>query len=192
MQSDADLVGEVLGGSRAAFGTLVERYERAALTIAFQVLRDREAARDAVQEAFCTAYLKLSTLRNHADFGKWLLRIARNQAISELRRRRHAPPTRTLEQSSCPTTEHRHDRLTELLLDALILLPEAERQVVLMRFFEGLSVADIAKATSRPTGTVTKQLSRAYQHLRQALTEPGPTADKVSVAEPAETGRLEA
>jgi hypothetical protein len=98
---------------------------------------------------------------------------------------------RTLEQASCPPASRRQDGLMESLLDAMVLLPEAERQVVLMRFFDGLSVADISTATGRPTGTVTKQLSRAYQHLRQALTDPDVNSDKVAAAEPVEPRGLE-
>ena len=80
MQSDSQLVSAVLDGDQTAFATLVDRYQRAARAAAFHQLGDHHAAEDAAQEAFVTAYQKLSGLRDNACFGPWLLTIVRHKA----------------------------------------------------------------------------------------------------------------
>lgn len=171
MQSDAELVALVLDGDVAAFGTLIDRYEYAVLSIALQILRDRELARDAAQEAFWKAYQKLSTLNQPNDFGSWVFQITRNHSHSALRQLHRSTHMLSLDGVS-PLLEQNQTRIdTEPLMNAVHELPDNERQVILMRFFDGLSVAEISEALERPVGTVTKQLSRAYGHLHSMLSE---------------------
>ena len=90
MLSNAELVKAVLGGDRAAFAALVQRYERAVLGVATSVLEDHHAAQDAAQEAFMVAYRRLDSLRNGSTFGAWLLRITHRQAVRMARQRSRA------------------------------------------------------------------------------------------------------
>lgn len=170
LQSDAELVGEVIQGRRASYGLLVERYERAVMATALQILRDPEKARDVAQDVFLAAYQKLATLRRPADFGSWLLTIARNRALSALRQQSRSPVILPL-MDNPPAREVESSALTSTVLDGITALPEREREVILMHYFDRLSVKDISTATGRPVGTVTKQLSRAYERLRTMLSK---------------------
>ena len=169
MKSDAEVVEAVRCGDKASFGVLVERYQRAVHVAAIGILHDEHAAEDVAQEAFVSAYKKLSDLHDGMAFGAWVLTIARRQA---LRRSRKEGRMVSLEGLAVPAGEHPDPQLDETshrLLAAVTRLPEHERQVVLLKHFSGLTVRTIGDITGRPVGTVTKQISRAYARLRKTL-----------------------
>lgn len=87
MQSDAQLVEAVLGGDRAPFAILVQRYERAVLGVALGIFRDHHAAQDVAQDAFATAFQRLGTLRRPGRFAPWILGIPRRKAIDHCHQR---------------------------------------------------------------------------------------------------------
>src|SRR5262249_57094256 len=94
-RADEEIVRAVLRGDREAFALLVSRHERAVWATAWRVLRDNHAAADAGQEAFLQAFRRLGDLRRPEQFGVWVLRIARREAI-RLARRRGRDPSRLL------------------------------------------------------------------------------------------------
>ena len=170
MRSDAELVNVIRGGDRSAYAELVRRYERTVRATALGVLDNQHAAEDAAQETFIKAYQKLGSLRDGTRFGPWLMKIARRQAIRLAKQRR--PAARTMEAIAEPADPKQNGRLddeTEHLLHTVQRLPKHERLVVMLRYFDGRSVHDIARITTRPMGTVTKQLSRAHRRLRRWL-----------------------
>jgi RNA polymerase sigma-70 factor, ECF subfamily len=174
MQVDSEIVEAVLNGNREAFAALVSRYERAVWATAWRVLRDDHAAADAAQEAFLQAFQRLGDLRKREHFGVWLLRIVRRESIRLARKRAH-DTSRSLELAGAQLL---HDRGrgsgqagafsgdAEDLLAAVARLPEHERIVIVLRYVDGHSVAEVAAALGRPIGTVTKQLSRAIERLK--------------------------
>jgi RNA polymerase sigma-70 factor (ECF subfamily) len=168
MQSDSQLVSAALQGEQAAFAMLVGRYQRAARAVAFHRIGDHHAAEDAAQEAFVAAYRKLSRLREGSLFGRWLLTIVRRQAERIARARRRDVPLEHAADVAEPE-KNRLDHDAEFLLAALMDLPERERQLLMLRHFDGHSVAAIAHIVGRPVGTVTKQLSRGHARLRERL-----------------------
>src|SRR5262249_4023897 len=85
---DAECVRRARGGDHEAFRLLVERYQGRAHRLALRILRDDEAARDAVQEAFVKAYASLDRFEERASFFTWLYRLVTNQCIDQ-RRREH-------------------------------------------------------------------------------------------------------
>src|SRR5271169_747370 len=85
---DERLVDEAIRGSSGAFGILFERHERQVFRVAYRVLRNREDAEDAAQQAFQRALVHLKTFRCQSRFSTWLMRIAINQALMLLRKRR--------------------------------------------------------------------------------------------------------
>lgn len=167
-RSDAALVSETLGGDDAAFAMLVARYERSARAICYGVLRDWHLAQDGAQDGFVSAYRNLHRLRSPSSFGPWLLTIMRRQAERIRRRRRPAAPLH-LQPEPISTAGNSTGPDTEALLAAVSALPEHERVVVTLRYFEQLDVNDIARICGRPVGTGTKQLSRAHGRLETAL-----------------------
>ncbi len=169
VQADAELVKAVLSGERKAFAELVKRYERAVRALALSVLGDSHAAEDVTQDCFVIAYEKLAELRKPEAFGGWLLKIARREAVSRGRLR---VKMASLEESKIAAAKDRDGQLDEDLqevLTAVMKLPRHERQVVMLRYFNGQSIRGISEMTGRAIGTVSKQLSRAHERLRGIL-----------------------
>jgi RNA polymerase sigma factor (sigma-70 family) len=168
-QSDDLLVRDVLDGNGVAYAELVRRHERLVHAAAWAILRDHHAAQDVTQETFVKAYRGLAGIRLRNAFGPWLLTIARRTATDVARARR-----RTV---SIPDLPHNApaDAIDEdgsaLLLAALARLPDHEQQVVLLRYFEDLPVADIAARLGGTVNTITKRLSRGLGRLRAQLKE---------------------
>jgi RNA polymerase sigma-70 factor (ECF subfamily) len=174
VQSDAELIERALAGDDRAFEVLVTRYERPVRATAVHVVKDRHLVSDVAQESFLRAYRQLGRLQRPAAFGAWLLRITHRCALDALRRRPDEVPL-ALDESRRPAPEERDGQLEEdhqQLLVAVMQLPAAERQVVLLRYFSNHTVREVAAIAGRSVGTVTKQLWRAHRRLRHMIEEP--------------------
>jgi RNA polymerase sigma-70 factor (ECF subfamily) len=134
------------------------------------VVKDRHLAGDVAQEAFLKAYHRLRALRRPAAFGGWLMQITRRCALDAARRRANQA---ALGYSAAATASNNGRLATEKqeLLTAVMQLPIGERQVVVLRYFGGHTVREVADISGRSVGTVTKQLSRAHRRLRSILKE---------------------
>jgi len=166
---DRDLVDQCLAGSPDQFRHLVRRYERVVLAHLRLRLRDAGAIEDAAQETFVRAYLNLDKLRSHDAFFSWLLGIGDRVAREWRRRDRRQDEIREAyfeQQRRAPGRRGTGARDAQRE-SALASLSEPLRQVVLLRFYADRSCADIAQALRIPIGTVTKRLSRAYEHIRR-------------------------
>lgn len=168
MQSDAQLVKACLNGDKEVFVVLVKRYERPARAVALNVLGDYHKTQDAVQDAFLRAYEKLPTLSKYSAFGPWLMKITHRCALDICQRYKGTPMETAIVQAR-ENPDGRLDERKHRLLAAVLRLPKAEKQVVMLRYFCGHSVKDVAEISERSVGTVTKQLSRAHKRLRNIL-----------------------
>lgn len=169
MQTDAELVKAILNGEKHVFAELVRRYERPVRAVAIDVLGDYHSATDVSQDAFVKDYERLTGLRKPESFGPWLMKITRRCALDSVRRR---PKETRLETNVAAAIENPNGQLDEdkqRLLAAVVKLPKAEKQAVMLRYFSDNSVNDVAEILGRSTGTVTKQLSRARVRLRKII-----------------------
>jgi RNA polymerase sigma-70 factor (ECF subfamily) len=173
VKSDSGLVKAVLNGDRQAFAVLVKRYERPVKAVALHVVGTYHAAADVSQEAFIRAYEQLARLRRADAFGPWLIKITYRCALDHARR---GPKEASLETRLSPADDSNDGKLDEQkqwVLAAVVRLPKSEKQVVMLRYFAGHNVKEVANMVGRSVGTVTKQLSRAHKRLRRILEEPG-------------------
>jgi RNA polymerase sigma-70 factor, ECF subfamily len=169
--SDSELVERVRRGDVESFSALCRRYERSVLAVALAQLGDMHAAEDVVQATLLAAFQRLCTLTDSSKFGPWMMQIARRQVIESARKRQVAATMRgyaSLEPAACdaPAMDWIEKEHLLKLVDGL---PDRERALIGLRFFDGHSLAEIAEITSRPVGTVTKQLSRAIGRLRSSF-----------------------
>ena len=172
MQTDGQLVAEVLAGRREAYRQLVLRHERAVRAVAWSVLGDHHEAEDVAQEAFLAAYGKLRGLRRRDAFSAWVCRIAQRQAVRAARKLRGRPaslPDPLLAAADNDPPDEQRD-----LMRAIVAMPQRLRTLLLMTYFEQRSAAEIARIQGCPVGTVTKLLSRARGRLRKRLQEQQP------------------
>ena len=175
---DRQVVDAVLAGDREAFRVLVERESQAVIGVCRRILGDQVEAQDAAQDAFSQAFQALATFRGDGPFGAWLHRIAVRAAIARLVARRdlltldgEAIDVRAALPVSAGDPEavalDGEDRAA--ILAAVRALPEAQRDVVMLRFYGELSLDEIAEATGHPIGTVKSRLSRGVTNLRDQL-----------------------
>ena len=168
MQSDAELVRQVRKGDIESYGILVERYERLVRSIALRISRDHHLADDFVQDAFVQGLEKLGSLRDPNRFASWIVAIARMTAAKAMRRRVYSP-TLVGDADALFDTRNRLSEESEHLLELIGRLSESDQLVLSLRYLNGYSSREIAAITNRRVGTVTKQLSRAYQRLRNLI-----------------------
>lgn len=160
----AQLVGE---GSERAFATIYERYHQRLYGYCYSVLRDRDDAYDALQSTLLRAFAALRRGQRDAPLRPWLFRIAHNEAISLIGRRRAVREPADTPESCVPSAEDRageRARLALLVAD-LRQLSERERSVLLMRELSGLSHRDIAVALGISIHTVKHALFAARRSL---------------------------
>jgi RNA polymerase sigma-70 factor (ECF subfamily) len=168
MQSDAQIVRQVRAGDRQAYGILVERYERMVRAAALVLCGNHHVAEDAAQETFVFGLKQLAALRDPERFGGWILAIARRTAMRWKARAARGPiyvgdPETLVAGDLSPQSCE--------LWELVERLPAHEQSVVALRYLNGHSVGEIAEISGRPVGTITKQLSRACQRLRNWLAE---------------------
>ncbi len=190
--SDQDAIRDAKAGDQDAYRILVDRYQGRAFRLALRVLRDEDAARDAVQEAFLKAWTALPKFEGRSSFFTWLYRLVMNQCLDQKRRdksNRHTayeeggvveaelsdipPPEVDGVAFAAPAAEVARKELRAQLATAIERLPENARETLILREIEGLSYAEISKALKIPKGTVMSRLHYARKQLQAWLVEPG-------------------
>jgi RNA polymerase sigma-70 factor, ECF subfamily len=167
--SDEQLMLMFRNGNRAAFAMLFERHRIPVFSFAYRMLNDRAAAEDVLQETFLHVARAASTYEVSAAFKTWLFKIARNNSLNNVRRKRmvsldvHAPVAASL-------VEDPHDcaarvDLAARLEDAIAALAVEQREVFLLRFKHGMDYQQIADVTGHPLGTVKTWIHRARLEL---------------------------
>jgi RNA polymerase sigma-70 factor (ECF subfamily) len=170
--TDDALIAAAVAGRGEAFGTLVERYERAVYHLAFRTLRDAEEAKDATQEAFFKAYRALRTFRPGAKFSTWIFTITYHACCDRIARRKRFTndelPDRADPGAGPAELAERADAAVRLRA-AIDGLPEKYRTVVTLFHLQGKQYEEIAAVLDLPMGTVKTHLFRAKELLRKAL-----------------------
>jgi RNA polymerase sigma-70 factor, ECF subfamily len=165
--TDQEYVESSRNGCPDHFRLLVQRYQRPLYAYLAGRLEDPLEAEEAAQESFVRAFLSLKKLRKPQSFYAWLLGIAGRVLKEQFRsheRRQHER-----EAAVALLAETEGDAPEVPLAEAIALLPESYRRVILLRYYEGLSCQEVGQRLAMPLGTVTKTLSRAYAMLRQEL-----------------------
>jgi RNA polymerase sigma-70 factor (ECF subfamily) len=177
-QLDKELVEQVLDGRVEAFNLLVWRWQRPLYNFLFRLTGDRERARDISQESLLRAYTRLKDLRERDKFASWLFRIAVNQFRSEYRSRQAADAVwggelEPLDESHGPLdTDTRELQLTVRAL--LGQLTVEQREVVVLKVYEGFRFDEIAGILDCPVSTVKSRLYAAFDQLKAGLEAPAP------------------
>jgi len=165
--ADKEQVARCRDGHPEDFGLLVDRYQKPLFSFLASRVGNFPQAEEAAQESFVRAFLSLKKLRKPESFYSWLLgiagRVAKEQFRAELHQRKDRQAAETMMMSAAGRDEEYP------VEEAIAVLPEHHRQVILLRYYEGLSCKEVAVRLALPLGTVTKTLSRAYALLRQEL-----------------------
>ncbi len=178
------LIGDARQGDLDAFNRLVLAYQDRVYSQAYRVLNDPQAADDATQEAFISAYKNLRSFRG-GSFRAWLFRIVTNACYDELRRRKRKPTT-SLEplDDSGDEIESPHwiadpgempedtvvrSELGKAIQNCLDKLPVDFRVIVVLVDIQGMDYLEAADVIGKPLGTVKSRLARARSRMRDCL-----------------------
>ena len=183
--SDAELASDALAGSEAAYRELVARYATPAVNFIYRFIRDRTLAEDLAQEGFLRVYQRLSTYDPQRKFSSWFFQVLRNITIDYLRV--HRLPTASLDEleeeghrgaamdreSVSPERAAQQGELAVAMSAALSRIRPEYREVVVLRYQEGLTHPEIAEILGLPSGTVKTYLHRARKELAEILSGSG-------------------
>ena len=180
LQPDLDtaLMEKVMAGDESAFSTLYDRYSPMLFGMLVRILQDSQAAEEVLQDIFLQLWRKPEQFDpSRGALPAWLTVIGRNRAISKLRGR---PTQEVLEQtegfyantlasSQNIEMEASRTQLLDTLKLAMARLPEEQRQVIELAYFEGMTQSEIATRTGSPLGTVKTRVRTGMQSLKQLL-----------------------
>ena len=184
ISDESVLVDAARNGDIGAFEQLVRRYDRNVFRIAQHITQNREDAEDVVQDAFLKAFQNLGQFQGQSKFYTWLVRIAVNEALMRLRRRRpermvsldedvkteeDSMPREVADWSPNPEQLYSQAELKDILSKTIQGLPPGFRTVFVLRDVEGLSTEETAEALNLSIPAVKSRLLRARLQLRERL-----------------------
>ncbi|HEY7410611.1 MAG TPA: sigma-70 family RNA polymerase sigma factor [Vicinamibacteria bacterium] len=182
-RTDEELVAAFQAGDRDAFDELVARWDGKISGAIQRVVGSGEDVRDVSQEVFLKAYRALGGFKQEARFSSWLYQIALNACRDRLRRRRRRPqvPLDEAEEAVASATAASPDPLDAVLArdlrqavaEAVAALPEEQREVIVLKEYQGLTFVEVAEALELPLSTVKTRLYRGLHHMRQSLERRG-------------------
>ncbi len=178
--SDQELVDQARTGRREARETLAQRHRQAAYLLALQMLGNRDDAMDVAQDAMLRFFTSLGSFDRERRVQPWLFAIVRNQVRDLWRRRQRRPGERLgeagealtrqlVDPTANPEADLRRSELRQRVWRALAELPDAKREIIVLRDFHDLSYSDIAGVLDIPIGTVMSRLHGARRQLRARL-----------------------
>lgn len=184
---EAQLAHRVAAGDEKALGLLYDRLGRSVYTLCLRIVRDTGAAEELTQETFVRLWRSAASFdTERGRVSAWLLRIAHNLALNEIRRRQSRPVVApedewetTVATLADPSGEGDPQMATwmseraETVRRALAELPAPQRQAIELAFFGGLSQAEVAAALGDPLGTVKSRIRIGMQNLRERLIAAG-------------------
>jgi RNA polymerase sigma-70 factor (ECF subfamily) len=182
---ETTLVAQARQSDAMAFSELVRRYENKIFRLALHITQNREDAEDVLQEAFLKAYEHLDQFQGNSKFYTWIVRIAVNQALMKLRRRKTDKSVSMDEQFDTgedtlvreiaawdedPEQQFSREELGRILESAVQSLEPPYRSVFVLRDIDDLSTEETAQALDLSIPAVKSRLLRARLQLREKLT----------------------
>lgn len=178
------LIRSAQGGNLDAFNQLVLNYQEILFNTAFRILGDEDAAEDATQEAFISAFRNITFFRG-GSFRAWLLRTVTNACYDEIRRQKRRPttplepmndeneeiesPIWMKDPGSSPEEFSEQVELEHAIEHCLEALPFEYRSVVILADIQGLDYGEVAVSLRKPLGTIKSRLARARLRIRECL-----------------------
>ncbi|MBT2765984.1 sigma-70 family RNA polymerase sigma factor [Paenibacillus sp. ISL-20] len=146
------------------FFKILSNEQRKLYSIAFSYMRNEADALEIVQEASCKAWMKRKKLKDEQAFAPWLIRITINCCMDELRRKKRVFPVDTLKEEAALEMQS-NDRID--LEQALGRMKKKYRHVVMLKYYQDMTTAEIAKVLKKPEGTIKTWLREGLKQLRK-------------------------
>lgn len=181
MQTDKQLVDEILAGRTEKYGVLAERYQQQIYRFLRGMSLDHDEAADVLQSALVRAYERLDTLRGGERFRVWLYSIAANLARNYLRRNKRSVPLDSVIISADEPDIGRsldREKLEKMVEGALESLSEEQRKVVLLRVYQDMPFKDVAESCGISLSNAKVSFHRAMKTLGRWL---APAAERMNL-----------
>jgi len=178
--SDNELLGFILRKDREALSALYDRFVRQVFSLSLRMVENQSLAEEIVQDVFMTVWSRGGSYKNdRGAFSSWLMSIAHNRCIDELRRRRRRAklptvPIEDLTHEPKGNEEEVTDEVfakldREAIVQAMSKLPPAQRQVITMAYFQALTQSEISNVLATPLGTIKTRMRLGLQKMRDLL-----------------------
>ena len=182
-RQDSEIIEEALRGNQAAYQKLMRKYHDAIYMLIYRMVREKAEVEDLTQEAFIKAFASLRNFNNEYAFSTWLYKIATNNSIDYIRKKKLQPFSLDKPVDSdqdqytyeVPDTSYEPDKplierqRASFLDEAINALPEKYRRVIILRHKEERDYREIARILHLPLGTVKAHLFRARELLNKHL-----------------------
>ena len=162
---------EIQESSRSVIERLMEQYGSSLLRMCALYLKDADLAQDAVQETFIRAYRHLDSYRGESSEKTWLTTIAMNVSRDMLRTAWFRHQSRSTDIDTLPEQPAVFEFPDNTVLTEVMRLPAKYREVILLRYYEGLKLKEVANALGLSDGRVRSRLNKANELLRDVLKE---------------------
>ena len=170
MESEEHLVEAAQNGHLDSFGALYERYYSGIVALAYSVLGDRHLSQDAAQQSFAIACRDLPKLKSKDKFGPWLAGICRNTAKQMKRSQNRLG---AMNQFEAQEQQQEQDKHSNAVRQALWNLRAAEREPIVLRYYNGFSYEQISAVLGISTQAVHGRLTRAKRKIEKILKRNG-------------------
>jgi RNA polymerase sigma-70 factor (ECF subfamily) len=168
--SEIKLIEAAIGGDIESFGELCQRYYAAMTAVGYSVLGEHQLAEDAAQESFARALVGLRNLKSKRRFAPWLAAICKNVAkdmLAEKARQINSNDFTRVGKAENPNEDNR------LIHRAIEQLPESAKELVVLRYYDGLSYEQISSVLGISKATINGRLTRAKRKMRKYLQQNG-------------------
>ena len=165
-----ELVEDAIAGDINSYGQLARRYYASMVAIAYSILADHQLAEDAAQEAFARALTSLSKLRKPDRFAPWLAQICRNVAKDMVTAK--ARPINPEDLPGAHVSNSQNDNV-EAVRRSIEKLPFSAREVIVLRYYNGLSYEEISSVLGISKPTINGRLTRAKRKMARYLKRNG-------------------
>jgi RNA polymerase sigma-70 factor (ECF subfamily) len=174
-QSDVNLVRACIEGDKRAFEILIDRYQKTLFNIALNMVKDYEDAKDVTQNVFIKAYENLDGFREEFKFFSWIYRIAVNECINFIGKRKNFKELEgeTVSRYNNPEEEFIMNEFNEKIMDAISELPMDYRLAIIFRHFASLPYRDISFILDIPEKKVKSRLFTARKLLGEIFQKQG-------------------
>ncbi len=178
--SDCEIIESVRGGAPQHFAVIIDRYKDRGLTLALHMLKNREDAEEALQDAFIRAYNGLNRFEGASKFSTWFYRILYNVCLTRLERRKRQIPESSYDDEQfrprtfssgafCLDTEFERKDMVDYLKSVINDMPAKYSTILSLFYFQDLSHNEICEITQLSLGTVKVHLFRARAILQKRL-----------------------
>lgn len=170
--TDEELILAIREGDIASFQQLIKRYQHGLYVFVMRFLKDEAASLDVVQESFVKIYQGIARVDTSKKFSTYIFEIAKNSAISELRKRKHSVSLEQivdLEDDESFMEQFLRRDIAHEVRTAVSKLPEKYRLVISLYYFSELSYEEVSRRLHLPVNTVRTHLKRAKEQLKNVL-----------------------